>query len=195
MSPKETPKKERLLAAAKAVMAQRGFANTTVSLVAEQAGVSRGLIHYHFSNKEEMLVQVLRTTMEEALENFRQETASATCVETLAHCVAARYRLLFTEDPAFFRLFLEGLVAAQFSDRVRQEIMSQYEAFGLSLTVNLQRIQGTADDCVSIGAMSPATLVTALLDGFGSLLVAAPQVAEQEDAWVCLESGILKLIS
>jgi AcrR family transcriptional regulator len=49
-----------LLAAACRAIVQRGFSETRVSDIAEEAGTSTGTIHYYFSSKHEILVEALR---------------------------------------------------------------------------------------------------------------------------------------
>lgn len=50
---------ERILDATVAVVADRGLDETTMKMIAERAGVSKSLLHYHFQSKEELLVQAL----------------------------------------------------------------------------------------------------------------------------------------
>lgn len=43
------------------VIAEAGYAQASTTRIAERAGVSRGLISYHFTGKEELIAQVLVT--------------------------------------------------------------------------------------------------------------------------------------
>lgn len=43
------------------VLAQHGYAGATVIAVAEEAGLSPGLLHHHFKDKREMLLELLNT--------------------------------------------------------------------------------------------------------------------------------------
>lgn len=49
-----------LTRAAYQVMLEHGLANTTVARVGEQAGMSHGIVNYHFKNKGELLNAVVR---------------------------------------------------------------------------------------------------------------------------------------
>ena len=54
-------KAARIVEAMRASVAERGIAGSTFDRVArEQAGVSRGLLHYYFGTKERLLVEVVR---------------------------------------------------------------------------------------------------------------------------------------
>lgn len=191
---KNSEKKMRMLQAARTVMAREGFANTTVSLVAEEAGVSRGLIHYHFASKEEMLASVLRQGMETACGGLNESMADCETVEQFASLLVSGYRELFVSDPAFFRLFMEGLVAAQNSSVVREEMLTQYEMFGQSMSVALLRFQEKGKTATAIAPRSLAKLITALMDGYGCLLGTNPDAADEREFWDSLEMGVLKLL-
>ena len=41
------------------VMADQGYAKATVNKIATEAGLTAGLIHYHFKNKQEILLELL----------------------------------------------------------------------------------------------------------------------------------------
>ncbi|MCP5059284.1 MAG: TetR family transcriptional regulator [bacterium] len=41
------------------VMADRGYAKATIQAIAQEAGLTPGLIHYHFQNKQEILLALI----------------------------------------------------------------------------------------------------------------------------------------
>jgi AcrR family transcriptional regulator len=53
-------RRNEILEAARAVVLERGLANTRVADVAEALNVSTGLIHYHFASKDELFAETLR---------------------------------------------------------------------------------------------------------------------------------------
>jgi len=55
--PAET--KERIIAAAGEVFAERGFRSTTIRQITTRAGVNLAAVHYHFRDKGELYAQVL----------------------------------------------------------------------------------------------------------------------------------------
>ncbi|MBV9229286.1 MAG: TetR/AcrR family transcriptional regulator [Chloroflexi bacterium] len=56
---KKSMTRERLLDAALELFAERGFEATSTKLIAQQAGVPHGLIHYHFGTKHNLLASLL----------------------------------------------------------------------------------------------------------------------------------------
>jgi AcrR family transcriptional regulator len=56
----ESEKAKRIVEAMRSSVAVRGAAGSTFDHVAREAGVSRGLLHYYFGTKENLLVEVVR---------------------------------------------------------------------------------------------------------------------------------------
>ena len=53
-------KKEQIRKAALAVFARRGFHETTVAEIAEEAGIAKGTIYLYYPSKEEILIAIFR---------------------------------------------------------------------------------------------------------------------------------------
>ena len=56
-------RREQLLAIAAGLIASRGYSATTVRDIADEAGILSGSLYHHFSSKEKILDEVLRTFM------------------------------------------------------------------------------------------------------------------------------------
>jgi AcrR family transcriptional regulator len=59
------------------VVIERGFAATRISDVASKLGVSTGLIHYHFENKEQLLAEAFKLAARRDMERMESEVARA----------------------------------------------------------------------------------------------------------------------
>jgi AcrR family transcriptional regulator len=59
-----TAKQEKIIQAALRLFAQNGYASTSTSKVAKEAGVSEGLIFRHFENKEGLLKAIMGMAMD-----------------------------------------------------------------------------------------------------------------------------------
>src|ERR1700730_6839534 len=64
--------RELMLAAARVILLERGFAQTSTRAVAERADVRLSLVHYHFGSKQGLLVEVLERENELLLERQRR---------------------------------------------------------------------------------------------------------------------------
>ncbi len=72
-----TPDKhQRILDAAMAVIAEKGFFQSRVSEIAERAGVADGTIYLYFKNKEQILMAAIDSAFVAFLERAKQEVAA-----------------------------------------------------------------------------------------------------------------------
>lgn len=65
------PTRERILRVAAEVFAKNGFHGTGVAELGEAAGLQRGALYYHIKSKEELLFDLSKRHVEEALERGR----------------------------------------------------------------------------------------------------------------------------
>src|SRR5437763_16777106 len=91
VKPSET--KERLLAAAARVFELKGYDGATVSLIAQEAGVTSGAIYAHYGSKAELLAAALDAHRERAMAGlFRagRRADAPTILTTLGARLATR---------------------------------------------------------------------------------------------------------
>ncbi|MFC9127678.1 TetR/AcrR family transcriptional regulator [Streptomyces sp. NPDC057099] len=110
--------RQRLLEAAVACLAAHGWAGSTVSVVAERAGVSRGAAQHHFPTREDLFTAAVEYVAEErstALRALFPEGASGD-----RHAVVAALVDLYTGP--LFRAALHLWVAASNEDQLRPRV-------------------------------------------------------------------------
>jgi AcrR family transcriptional regulator len=64
----EIPARERILTAAEELFAETGFDATPTSKIAERAGVPKGLVHYYFRRKPDLLVALVERLPDERID-------------------------------------------------------------------------------------------------------------------------------
>lgn len=70
-------RREQLIEATIETLAVRGFARTTLTDVANHAGLSHGLVNFHFQTKERLLAETLEYLSNEYRENYTAALAAA----------------------------------------------------------------------------------------------------------------------
>lgn len=65
-------RREQICRAAAVVIAREGFAGSTMRMVAEEAGVSTGMLNHYFANRQDLLTQALVFVSERAQERMRE---------------------------------------------------------------------------------------------------------------------------
>ena len=79
----DSEKAKRIVQAMRASVGRRGAAASTFDHVAQEAGVSRGLLHYYFGTKERLLVEVVRHDSDVRLRRLEESLAGADSVDAI----------------------------------------------------------------------------------------------------------------
>lgn len=119
-----TQTKQRILRATVRALATEGYPNTTARAIARTGGFAPGVIYYHFTDLDDLLVATMRFTSEARLQRYRAETGNVMGAVELVR----RLRLLYAEDVAEGHIAaVQELVAAasrgsRLADQVRHEV-------------------------------------------------------------------------
>lgn len=62
-------------------LSQYGYANTSMHLIAQEAGLSRGPVHYHFADKNDLMGAIAEALPQQAPEGTRRRLAEAVSTE------------------------------------------------------------------------------------------------------------------
>ncbi|MBT2364715.1 TetR/AcrR family transcriptional regulator [Streptomyces sp. ISL-10] len=106
--------RQRLLEAAVACLAEVGWAGSTVSVVAERAGVSRGAAQHHFPTREDLFTAAVEYVAEE-----RSQALRSLPTEDRGQVVAA---LVDLYTGPLFRAALHLWVAASNEEQLRPRV-------------------------------------------------------------------------
>lgn len=98
-------KKENILTAALDLFAKQGVAASSTRAIAQEAGVSEGLIFRHFANKEALLTEVLKKWIEQIKDRFESVLQSEHPKVVLKQILSLPFQLN-QEEKTFWRLLL-----------------------------------------------------------------------------------------
>jgi AcrR family transcriptional regulator len=118
---------QRIVEAMRRSVAQHGTAGSTFERVAREAGVSRGLLHYYFGTKEQLLAEAVRRDCQLRLERMEQQLAGAQTAEDFIGLLAQHLQDMIREDPDFVTLVFElftlsrrnGDIAVEYANLMR----------------------------------------------------------------------------
>ncbi len=80
--------KKNILVAAEKVFHANGFKGTRTSVIAEEAGINRTMLHYHYSTKEALFEAVLNDTMQTSVAHLKRHFAPDKDLEEfIAHLI------------------------------------------------------------------------------------------------------------
>jgi AcrR family transcriptional regulator len=100
-------KAQRIIEAMRRSVARRGTAGSTFDHVSREAGVSRGLLHYYFGTKEQLLVEAARRDCELRMELLQRQLSRAQSADDFIDLMAQNLQQTVREDPDFVTLIFE----------------------------------------------------------------------------------------
>ncbi|MER5726856.1 TetR/AcrR family transcriptional regulator [Streptomyces sp. NPDC002138] len=161
--------RERILTAACEVIADIGFENVSMRKVAEHAGVSKALLHYHFDTREKLFAEAMT-------HSFAQTGADAEAADDGAPAAVVLARILRSMLPSDadlrqdWKLWQELWVRAQRDPAARHLAVDLYDQLHTWVGGAVEQgiASGEFTDC-DVAALS--TLVLALCDGLGIRLM------------------------
>lgn len=196
MSPRQRTdeKAQAILDAARTCLGERGYAGTTIAEIASQASVSRGLLHYYFDSKADLLAQAVRDSSEATLELVEAMFAQSETVDDLAAGLASALRSVVESDPIYRNLSLECWTVARQSPLVARALEDLYsqarDAFREGLTKAAER--RVINTQVSLDGL--AALFVGITDGLIVQFLISPELASDESIWQAVEMAARALL-
>lgn len=117
-------KAQRIIDAMRRSVARRGTTGSTFDHVSREAGVSRGLLHYYFGTKEQLLVEAVRRDGELRIERLEQQLSTAKTADDFIDLMAQNLQETLREDPDFVTLVFELFTLS----RRNADIAAEYAA-------------------------------------------------------------------
>jgi AcrR family transcriptional regulator len=150
-------KAARIVDAMRALVAERGTAGSTFDQVARAAGVSRGLLHYYFGTKEQLLIEVVRRDCEVRKETMAGALAQARSADDVIAVLVASLEDVVRNDPGFVTLIFELFVLS----RRHADIATEFSAL---LRLLREQVAGVLRDKQAAGVLELAAEPEAIAD-------------------------------
>jgi AcrR family transcriptional regulator len=165
----------RIVDAMRRSVAARGAAGATFDHVAREAGVSRGLLHYHFGTKERLLAEVVRRDADIRLERLGTELAGAATADDVLSVLVHSLTDLVERDPGFVALMFELFTSGRRNPEIATEVAALQRATRTKVAELLAAKQ--ADGVVHLAADpdAVAAVLLALADGLALRLLGEPE--------------------
>jgi AcrR family transcriptional regulator len=173
-------KAQRIIEAMRASVGSRGAAGSTFDHVAKEAGVSRGLLHYYFGSKEQLLVEVVRHDCEMRIQAMDERLARADSVDGLVEALVSQLEAFVEDEPATQAVVYEMLSASRHSEEIRAELAELYRRWRAHLAEALLQKEREGVVRLEADAESVASVLFALGDGMGIQLISDPDFESEK---------------
>lgn len=167
-------KAQRIIDAMRHSVAKRGTTGSTFDHVSREAGVSRGLLHYYFGTKEQLLVEAVRRDGELRIERLQEQLSTAKTADDFIDLMAQNLQETISEDPDFLTLVFELFTLS----RRNEDIAAEYSAL---MRRTREQVAGMLDAAQSEGVLhlhaepeAIAEILFSLGDGFALRMLSEP---------------------
>lgn len=162
-SPNQDERRSAIMQAAFTAFGQVGYTKATMKDIAAKAGVAQGLIGYHFSTKETLLVEVVREWMinkgmKAAFANLDLHVSPAEILQQgLRHVVKFR-----KENPEWFTLLISLWTESVNNEKLAKELLELYKEMkaGIMEIIDRMELQLERSEKETL-----ALLIQAVIDG------------------------------
>jgi AcrR family transcriptional regulator len=187
-------KAQQIARAARKILASKGAAKTTINEIAAEAGVSRGLLHYYFKNKEELLARIVRDDLQMSMKMIAKMFEKSRSADELAENLAGVLRLFAENALDGFFLFYESFALARQNPAAMVEFRSNYRMCRDAVRRELEKTveRGVIRPKVKLAGL--AMLINGIIDGLGLQLVTEPELVKDEAVWESTRDSIRALL-
>ena len=168
-------KAKRIVEAMRHSVAKRGAAGSTFDHVSREAGVSRGLLHYYFGTKEQLLVEAVRRDCELRVEALEQRLAGAQTADAFIDLMAENLQDTIREDPDFLTLAFELFTLSRRNEEIAQEYASLMRRMRARVASLLDAAQKAGVLRLHAEPEAIADILFSLADGFALRMLSEPE--------------------
>jgi AcrR family transcriptional regulator len=170
--------RERILGAAIELIAERGYAATSIEALCQRADVVRTAIYWHFGAKEGLLIPVIERVAGHWIEEIRRAVFREGDPIARLDRLVTSLRDLVVERPHLVRLLLAmSLERSEHDPGIREAVLSIFERAHASIAEGVEEtLGGSWPDARAIARMAIAFLSHAATQG---LVDPRPEPVEQ----------------
>lgn len=184
MSKQTEEKTTKILREVITVLSKKGYDNTTINDIADTAGVSRGILHYYFKDKEDMIAKALEFGFEPIWDSSVGSLSNSKSAEELVDNMIETLKKNVQENPDFSALLFEMWVSGRRSKKIQTVFRD-----GLTEAIKrLTKILGLAAE-MGIIKINPAEsegiirILLAMYYGLAIQLLTDPDKIQDKKIW------------
>ncbi|MBY8863403.1 TetR/AcrR family transcriptional regulator [Nocardia sp. CA2R105] len=158
--------RERLISAAIELLGEKGYSRTTLVEIGQRAGLSRGLVTFHFGSKEQCMLAVvdaIRSNVQAALESASSSVRGLEALDLFID------KYLMTEEPtsstsirAMYVIIIESVTS---SPGLREAVAENNAVFRQMLANRIAQAREDGEIVLNDSADDLATFIEGLLRG------------------------------
>lgn len=165
-------KREHIMDAALAVIAKEGFHNTSISKIAAEAQISKGLMYNYFNSKEELLIAIFDKGMNALADLFDPNKDGVLTEDEFDYFVDRTFDTLINNKSywsLYFSVIMQPGIFQMIGDRYEKILSSS-----MKILIDYYERQGVEDPA------SEALIFGAAMDGISMNFILSPEMFPPE---------------
>ena len=192
---KKEDKAKKILAAALEILSKKGYENTTINDIADSAKLSRGLLHYYFKDKEDLVAQAMSFGFGSMWDSSVGSLQNSSSPEALADNMIQVLKKNTRENPDFSALLFEMWVSGRRSAKIKK-------VFNDGLNESIDRLKTLLEFAARMGVIKidPAEsegivrILLAMYHGLAMQLLNDPKKVDDEKMWAPIRRTLVGLM-
>jgi AcrR family transcriptional regulator len=174
--------RDEILQAARDLVAEKGFAATSMDELASRAGISKPTLYSHFATKDDLVVAAMSQLIQRLIDVIDQELVGQSPLQSLLLLLRHAITLLFTEGRGAYRPIDPELIHLISSREETRRYMQRFDS----------TIRDLVQQGIQQGEINPALDPTAVVLAFHGLIHATkmeiPDTSNSLDAETALST-------
>src|SRR5690606_5590665 len=117
-------KKELILESALELFAENGFHATSISQIAKQAGISKGLIYNYFESKNEILSEIIKIGFDSVYSNWDLNRDEVLSEEEFVYFIRQTFKIM-RENMEFWKLYMSLMLQPKVTESLQQNYIDE----------------------------------------------------------------------
>ena len=182
---KRDQKIDAILSSTIQLLAEKGYADTSIVDIANHAKVYKSLLHYYFKDKEDLVSKALALRSNTMIQPAKEALSTVKSIDELVDGAISFFKRDMEQNPDFFGLIFETWCTARRSKRIKEE-------FNVGInqrTADIKEVLEGAAKQQLIGIQDPAELeglahiILALYHGIALQLIHNPDIGNNQRMW------------
>ena len=179
------------------LLAERGYADTSIADIASHAKVYKSLLHYYFKDKEDLVSKALASRSNTMIQPAKEALSSIESIEELVDGAIFFFKRDIEQNPDFFALIFETWCTGRRSVRIKQE-------FNAGINQRIDDIKDVLEDAANRRLIrikdqaeleGLAHIILALYHGLALQLIHNPDIRTNDKMWFLLKKMLLAGLS
>lgn len=179
------------------LLAERGYADTSIADIASHAKVYKSLLHYYFKDKEDLVSKALASRSNTMIQPTKEALSNVESIEELVDGAIFFFKRDIEQNPDFFALVFETWCTGRRSVRIKQE-------FNAGINQRIDDIKDVLEEAANrrliriedqAQLQGLAHIILALYHGLALQLIHNPDIRTNDKMWFLLKKMLLAGLS